>query len=70
VTLTATARAANGQVLTGRVVTWSSSAALVATVSQEGIVTAQAVGAARITATSEGKSGAIDIAVVQADACG
>ena len=70
VTLTATARDATGQLLTGRLITWSSSAAPVATVSQAGIVTAQAVGGARITATSEGKSSAIDIVVVQADACG
>lgn len=48
---------ATGNVLTGRTVTWSSSATGVATVSATGVVTAVAVsGTSTITATSEGRS--------------
>jgi uncharacterized protein YjdB len=54
---TATTRDANNNVLTGRVVTWSSSNNAVATVSTSGLVTAVAAGTAQITATSEGQSG-------------
>ena len=56
-TLTATLRDVLGNTLTGRVVTWASSDTQVATVSQEGVVTAQNRGDATVTATSEGKSG-------------
>jgi len=55
--LTATPRDANGNVLTGRAVTWTTSAAGVATVNASGLVTAQGAGTATITATSEGQSG-------------
>jgi uncharacterized protein YjdB len=54
--LTATTKDANGNVLTGRVVTWTSSATAVATVSTSGVVTGVATGTATITATSEGKT--------------
>src|SRR5436309_6477415 len=66
VQLTATTKDSAGNVLTGRLVTWSSSAPAVATVSASGLVTAVAVGSATITATSEGKSGtaAITVAVI------
>ncbi|MBI4502691.1 MAG: Ig-like domain-containing protein [Gemmatimonadetes bacterium] len=64
VQLTATTRDANNAVLTGRVVTWSSSDAAVATVSASGLVTAVAAGTATITATSEGKSGTASILVL------
>jgi uncharacterized protein YjdB len=60
---TATLRDAQGNVLTGRTVTWSSSNTAVATVSASGLVTAQAGGTATITATSEGKSGSASITV-------
>jgi hypothetical protein len=50
-------RDANNNVLTGRVVTWSSSNPLVSTVSASGLVTVIAVGGATITATSETKTG-------------
>jgi uncharacterized protein YjdB len=61
--LTATLRDANGNVLTGRTVTWSTSNANVATVSATGRVTAVAAGSAVITATSEGKSGTASVTV-------
>jgi Big-like domain-containing protein/calcineurin-like phosphoesterase family protein len=57
VQLTATLRDAQGNVLTGRTVTWSSDATSVATVSPSGLVTGKAAGSATITATSESKSG-------------
>ncbi|MDQ2664785.1 MAG: Ig-like domain-containing protein, partial [Gemmatimonadota bacterium] len=61
--LTATTRDANNNVLTGRVVTWTTSNAAVATVSQAGVVTGVAPGSATITATSEGKTGTSSITV-------
>jgi hypothetical protein len=61
--LAATLRDASGNVLTGRVVTWASSAAAVATVNGSGLVTAVAAGSATITATSEGKNGAAAVTV-------
>jgi uncharacterized protein YjdB len=54
---------ANGNVLTGRTVTWASSNTGVATVSSSGLATALLVGTATITATSEGKSGSGTITV-------
>jgi len=61
-TLAAETRDANGTVLTGRQVTWSTSNASVATVSS-GVVTATGPGTATITATSEGKAGTSTITV-------
>jgi hypothetical protein len=61
--LAATLRAANGALLTGRVVTWSSSNALVASVNSGGLVTGVLVGSATITATSEGQSGSAPVTV-------
>jgi uncharacterized protein YjdB len=52
----ATPKAADGAVLTGRSITWSSSSPAVATVNSRGLVTAVAQGNATITAQSEGKS--------------
>ncbi len=52
--LTASARDASGNVLTGRAVTWSSGAPAVASVSASGVVTAVTPGSATITATVEG----------------
>jgi len=60
---TATLKDVNGTVLTGRVVTWSSSNPAVATVSGSGLVTALIAGAATITATSEGQSGSAAVSV-------
>ncbi|HEV2644050.1 MAG TPA: Ig-like domain-containing protein, partial [Candidatus Elarobacter sp.] len=61
--LAAVTRDASGAVLTGRTVTWATSAPQVASVSANGVVTAVAAGSATITATSEGKSGTAAITV-------
>jgi uncharacterized protein YjdB len=61
--LTATPRDASGNTLSGRVVTWGSSNAAVATVTASGLVTGVAAGSATITATSEGKSGTAAVSV-------
>lgn len=66
VQLTATARDAGGQPLTGRTFTWTTSAPSVATVSSTGLVTGQAEGGATITATSEGQSGTSSVTVTSA----
>jgi len=63
VQLTATPKDANGNPLSGRVVTWSSDNTAVATVNGSGLVTGVAVGSATITATSEGRSGTSAITV-------
>jgi uncharacterized protein YjdB len=55
--LSAVTKDANGNVLTGRVVTWSSSNDPVAVVSSLGRVTAVSAGSATISATSEGVVG-------------
>src|SRR6266576_1088846 len=59
--LSATLRDANGNTVSGRSITWSSTSASVATVSGTGLVTGVAVGSASVIATSEGKA---DTAVV------
>ena len=64
VQLTATPKDANGNVLSGRVVTWASDNTTVATVSSTGLVSGVAQGQATITATSETKSGTAAVAVV------
>lgn len=61
--LTAVARDANNNILTNRAITWSSSAAAVATVSAQGLVTGVSEGPVTITATSEGKSASAAITV-------
>lgn len=61
--LTATASDASGNALSGRSITWTSSASAVATVSTTGVVTAVNEGSATITATAEGKSGTAQITV-------
>jgi len=61
--LTATLKDANGTVLTGRPVAWSSNNTPVATVTGTGLVTAKVAGSATITATSEGQSGTAAITV-------
>lgn len=53
-----------GNLLTGRPVVYSSDAPTVATVSNTGLITAVTSGSARITATSEGKTGTASILVV------
>src|SRR5207253_2410425 len=64
VQLTVTLNDANDNTLTGRPVAWSTSAPTVATVSRSGLVTANAVGAATLTATSEGRSGTSALTVL------
>lgn len=63
-TLTAELKTANGAVLSGRTVTWTSSGGSVASVSAAGVVTGKAAGGpVTITATSEGKSGSAQVTV-------
>lgn len=62
--LTVVTKDAAGVVLTGRTVTYASSAPTVATVSSTGRVTAVALGAATITATSEGRTATAGVTVV------
>lgn len=61
--LIAVAKDSAGNVLTGRVVAWTSSNAGVATVSGAGLVTGVSAGSAVVTATSEGKSATAGIVV-------
>ncbi|MEX2180699.1 MAG: Ig-like domain-containing protein [Gemmatimonadaceae bacterium] len=62
--LTATVLAADGDPLTGRTLTWTSSNEAAATVNGAGLVTALALGDATITATVEGISGTATVSVV------
>lgn len=64
--LTATARDASGNVLTGRSVTWSSSSTTVAVVSAQGLVTALTVGSSTITASVDGVSATVNVSVTAA----
>jgi len=64
VQLTATTRDAGNHVLTGRVITWGSSDATLASVDSTGLVTGVAVGLPTITATSEGQSGTVVVSVL------
>src|SRR5205823_2628224 len=64
VQLSATPTDANGNPLTGRVITWASSDNTIASVNGSGLVTGVAAGGpVTITATSEGKSGTASITV-------
>ena len=62
--LSATVKDADGNILSGQPVSWSSSASTVASVSSSGLVTASALGTALITAASGNKSGVATINVV------
>lgn len=64
--LTATLEDAFGGSLTGRAVSWTTSAAAIATVSNTGLVTATAIGKAFVTATSEGKKDSVQVTVAVA----
>jgi uncharacterized protein YjdB len=57
VQLSAVTRDANGNVLTGRTISWSSSSPIVATVSVSGLVSALVAGSSTITATSGSVNG-------------
>lgn len=61
--LSAVLRDANGAVLSGRPVSWTTSNQLVATVSSSGLVTGVSVGSTQITAESEGKTASTTITV-------
>jgi len=63
VQLTTTLKDANGNTLSGRTVTWSSSNTSVATVSSSGLVSGVTMGSATISAASEGKTGTASITV-------
>jgi alpha-tubulin suppressor-like RCC1 family protein len=63
VQLQATTVDGNGGTLTGRQITWASSDAAIATVSQSGVVTGATEGDATITATSESKAGSAAVTV-------
>ena len=63
VQLAATPKDSAGSALTGRAVTWTSSAPTVASVSASGLVTGGAVGTATITAMSEGRTGSATVTV-------
>lgn len=58
-------KSASGAVLTGRQVAWSTSAPGIATVSGTGLVSAVTQGPVTITATSEGKSGSVQLTVTR-----
>ncbi|HET7565570.1 MAG TPA: Ig-like domain-containing protein [Gemmatimonadaceae bacterium] len=62
---TATVRADDGSVLTDRVVAWASSDGSVASITNDGLVTANAPGSATISGTSEGTSGSASLTVKQ-----
>ncbi|HEX5872088.1 MAG TPA: Ig-like domain-containing protein, partial [Longimicrobium sp.] len=64
--LTGTLRSGTGETLTGRPVTWHSSAPAIASVSATGLVTGVAPGTAQVTATSEGKTGTARVDVANA----
>ena len=59
----ATPRDAAGAALAGRIVTWTSSATTVASVTDSGRVLAVAAGVAIVTATSEGRSASVSVTV-------
>jgi hypothetical protein len=63
VQLTAVTTSASGGVLSGRAVSWTSSADAIGSVSGAGTVTALAAGSTLITASSEGKSASVTIHV-------
>ena len=64
--LTATPKDALGNALTGRTITWTSTAGTVATVSSSGLVTTAALGQTTVKATSEGVEGQTAITVIPA----
>jgi uncharacterized protein YjdB len=70
VSMTATLRDANNNVLSARSVTWVSDAGSIAAVSSGGVVNGLAVGNATITATSEGIRGSAPVAVTPATSSG
>jgi len=64
VQLSAAVKDAAGNLMQGQSVTWSSSAQSVASISASGLVTANSLGSATLTATAGGKSGTATITVL------
>lgn len=64
VTLTAEVKAADGTDLNDRAVTWSSDNVALATVTDGGVMTTRAAGVVAIRATSEGRTGLVDVRIV------
>jgi uncharacterized protein YjdB len=64
VQLSATPRTASGAAVSGKTISWSSSANQFATVSNSGLVTGIAAGSATITASVDGKAGTTTITVL------
>jgi uncharacterized protein YjdB len=67
---TGTAKDANGNVLPGATIFWSSSNAAVATVSMTGLITGISAGTANISGSNSGKSGSVAITVSPAPPSG
>lgn len=66
-TASAIAKDANGSVMSGRTVQWSSLSPTIATVTANGTVTAVAAGSARIVATIDAVTGYAELSVIAAD---
>lgn len=62
--LIAQLRSADGEVLTDRSIAWTSENADIATVSENGTLTARTAGVARIVAASEGRTGRTNVRVI------
>lgn len=62
--LTATTKDASGNVLSGRAVAWRSSNETIASISSIGAVSGLALGAATMSATSEGKVGSVGVTII------
>ena len=67
--LTANLRAEDGQFLTGRTVSWSTTNAAVAAISPNGRLTTGVPGTATIRAASEGRTGTLPLTVEPSDWC-
>lgn len=65
IVITPTVKDASGNVLSGRSITWSSSAQSVATVNSTGVVSAVGPGTASISASSGGQNGQISVTVTR-----
>ena len=63
---TAQAKDANGNVLSGKPIAWTTSSTSVATITQDGTLTAVTTGLVVVTATSEGKSADFQVTVSRA----
>ena len=64
--LTATIKDSQGKAITGREISWSSSAPALAAVSTAGMVTGSIAGSAKITAMCEGKTGSASVTITEA----